>query len=659
LLPPLHQWTLEVTGGSCSVLFAYDARAGRMQATSGFALDELRTESWIPGLPESTLVNDAFTRRTPILVADATRQAPDLAERLGGVRAAMIVPLAAGHRRIGLLAVGFRSPPRVIGDTSEIADAFLLATELFRLRQEEVLQQDLRELLDEFGATVSATLDIGAGLDIICHRANRLFGADRTSVWIHDRSSRHLALRASSDRQHLSIGMRVSTGDMLAPAAAALRRSRSAAVGGETSTRIVTIPLRGCRRALGALVLDGVRVEPGGEHDLLDRANELGRQLSSAVDSLQLLDDVLESRRELESLLDSMPYLIVIVDHRGRIVHANEPFAHRLGLTRERLRSRPLTDCVGPELAAWLAVQTQGPARLATGATASREMVDPVLDGPFVVTVADRLDRDHNRAGFLMIARDLTPGSHLDAEREEQRQRLAQADKLAALGQFVAGIAHELNNPLQGVLGHVELLRATRALPRPLRPAIRAIYREADRAAKIVRSLLAFTGARRMARRAVNLQSVLQRALALRQAACQAGQIEVVRHYAAEAPRVFGDPFLLHQVFLNMIMNAEDAIRAARRAGRIEITTAVADSGDRVVTTIRDTGEGIRTEALPRIFEPFYTTKDVGEGMGLGLALAYGIIQEHGGAISAANHPDGGAVITVDLPAAPRERSRD
>jgi PAS domain S-box-containing protein len=366
----------------------------------------------------------------------------------------------------------------------------------------------------------------------------------------------------------------------------------------------------------------------------------------------------LASRGELDSLLDSMPYLAAVSDHRGRIVHANEAFARRAGIRRDRLRGRLMADCVGPELGAWFATEIRRSAGRKAAMAATREIVDPVLDGPFIVTITARLDRHRKPAGHLLIARDLTASTRLDAEGEGHRQRLAQSEKLAALGQFVAGIAHELNNPLQGVLGHVELLRATRALPRPLRPTIRTIYREADRAAKIVRNLLVFAGSRRMARRPVSLHTVLQRVIRLRQAACRARDIEVVRHYADHAPRVSGDPLLLHQVFLNMVMNAEEAISAAGRAGRIEISTAVADSGDRVIATIRDTGEGIPVEALTRIFEPFYTTKDVGQGTGLGLPIAYGIVQEHGGSIAAANDPAGGAVITVELPAAPARTDR-
>ena len=209
-----------------------------------------------------------------------------------------------------------------------------------------------------------------------------------------------------------------------------------------------------------------------------------------------------------------------------------------------------------------------------------------------------------------------------------------------------------MNNPLQGVLGHLELMRTTGAFPKQLRREVQTIYREADRAAKIVRNLLVFAGSRRLARRSVSLPGVLQKVLALRAPAHRAADIEVVRHYDEQLPRVQSDPLLLHQVFLNMVMNAEHAIQATGRGGRIEITTKIARSRDRIIATVRDTGTGIPDDTLPRIFEPFYTTKEVGKGTGLGLAIAYGIVQEHGGHISAANHPDGGAVFTVELPTA-------
>jgi len=661
LLPDLHQHALDVTGGRCSLLFEYNPRNGVMHATSGFGLETLPIDPWTPTPDESAIVGNAFASRTGLVVTDADRDMPDLASRLGS-NAALLLPLAHGDERVGLLAVGFSgaAPASLPGHVPEVADTFLVALELSRLRQRDDLQRDIRQLVDEFWQSISATLQLAAGLDIFCHGASRLFGADRTMVWVHDRRARHLVLRASSDPDQASSGVHIAADDSLSSVAVAMRRAQAeiepTARGGSSAddpsaTSTVTVPLRGCRRALGTAVFEGVRVEPGGELDLLDRADELGRQLSNAIENLQLLDDVMRSRREIEETFDSIAHLVAVFDGRRRIVHVNNAFATRVGRTREQLLDRPLTDFVGPELAAWLGeLATTSASR--ERAPAMREIVDSALNGPFMVTVTDLLNPEHERIGGVMVARETTPQTKLEAEREELRQRLTQSEKLAALGQFVAGIAHELNNPLQGVLGHLELMRVTGAFPKHLRREVQVIYREADRAAKIVRNLLVFAGSHRRPRRAVSLNSVLQKVVALRAPACRAADIEVVRHYDEKLPRVQSDPLLLHQVFLNMVMNAEHAVASTGTGGRIEITTKAARARNVIVATVRDTGRGIAPDVLSRIFEPFYTTKDVGKGTGLGLAIAYGIVQDHGGQIIAANHPEGGAVFTVELPMA-------
>jgi signal transduction histidine kinase len=266
--------------------------------------------------------------------------------------------------------------------------------------------------------------------------------------------------------------------------------------------------------------------------------------------------------------------------------------------------------------------------------------------------VTPLINQDGDPVGRVLVARDITAQTRLESEREALRERLGQSEKLASLGQFVAGIAHEINNPLQGVLGHLELLIGTSDAARPVRPMLRRIYQEGDRAAKIVRNLLVFTGSRRMARQRVRIDRVLSRALASRSAARRRAHIEVSRHQADEVPDVAGDPLLLQQAILNILINAEHAITATSGQGRIETSVAASLDKGMVQVTIRDTGRGIPAEILPRIFDPFFTTKEVGQGTGLGLAITYGIVQEHGGTIQAANAPEGGASFVIELPAA-------
>lgn len=252
------------------------------------------------------------------------------------------------------------------------------------------------------------------------------------------------------------------------------------------------------------------------------------------------------------------------------------------------------------------------------------------------------------------LARQLSVGVEnvlLLEELLRQRQRMAQSEKLASLGQFVAGIAHEMNNPLQGVLGHLELLMRTSPAARPLKKELRGIYQEADRAAKIVRNLLAFSGSRRLTRRRLSLERLVSRVLTSRRAALRKQSIEIVRADGEDLPSISGDPLLLHQAFLNVLINAEHAATLGEGPARIDVRVHVDRERGMVVTTVRDSGQGVPADILPRIFDPFFTTKEVGRGTGLGLAITYGIIQEHGGAIHAANDPHGGAVFTIELPA--------
>jgi C4-dicarboxylate-specific signal transduction histidine kinase len=266
---------------------------------------------------------------------------------------------------------------------------------------------------------------------------------------------------------------------------------------------------------------------------------------------------------------------------------------------------------------------------------------------PFVFTVSPLVGRDEERIGLVMVARDITDKSRHEAQRIELRNRLTQSEKLAALGQFVAGIAHELNNPLQGVLGHLELmLHEPTQLPARSKRDLKLVFREADRAAKIVHNLLVFAGSRRIARRRHNVNLVITRALSLRATACSAAGIEVVKNLTPKLPRIAGDSLLLQQTVLNIVLNAEQALANVPGKRRIEVSTARRDNS--VELRIADTGPGIPKEVLPRLFEPFFTTKEVGKGTGLGLAIAYGIVQKHGGQLHAANRREGGAVFTVE-----------
>jgi PAS domain S-box-containing protein len=405
VLPHLHQYALERTGGDAVLLFEHNPRSGILHATAGYGLNDLRLEAWTASDEEEHLAATALRDNLPTFIADLEREMPELASRLQRP-AALLVPLVRGADAVGLVAIGFSAPADLAtpGNVTDLQDAFLVSLELCQLRRGDELQNDVRELVEDFSRTLSASLNLGEALERFCGRANHVFAADRTSVWIHDRRSRQLVLHASSESVRPD-ELRLSVDDPFAPAAVALRGVRAqlspASVDGEHDT--VTVPLRGCRRALGTLIFEGVRVESGSELELLDRADHLGRQLASDIEAMQLLDEVVRARRETADIINVIRDLVVVSDERGRIIHANEPFAARTGIRRQDLTDRLVTTVVGPELAAWLA------ARLTSRDTDERghALVDSILGGPLLVTVVALRHHDSETAGHVVIARDL------------------------------------------------------------------------------------------------------------------------------------------------------------------------------------------------------------------------------------------------------------
>jgi GAF domain-containing protein/CheY-like chemotaxis protein len=241
-------------------------------------------------------------------------------------------------------------------------------------------------------------------------------------------------------------------------------------------------------------------------------------------------------------------------------------------------------------------------------------------------------------------------------ELQETQAQLLQAGKLSAVGQLVSGVAHELNNPLSVVIGYGQLLMA-KDLPPELRRPIELVVAQGDRMAKIVQSLLFFSRQRKPERGAVNLRDVIEQTVGLRATQLTLSGIHVDAAYGNGLPQAEGDEHQLQQVFLNLLLNAEQAILGSgageQRVGdRVRVSTTTRQEGDQawLIAEVADNGPGIPTEVLPRIFEPFFTTKRVGVGTGLGLSVSYGIIQQHGGRLSVASQP-GRTVFTVELPA--------
>lgn len=256
-------------------------------------------------------------------------------------------------------------------------------------------------------------------------------------------------------------------------------------------------------------------------------------------------------------------------------------------------------------------------------------------------------DESGNIEGVVLSGRDVT-----DIKRLEEQ--LIQSEKLAAMGQMLAGVAHELNNPLTAVLGVTELLQERAPDDESFKRQLDLTHRQARRAARIVQNLLEFSRPASAQKKLLDLNNLIERTLQLHEHSLRRNNIEVEFRPDPSLPGVIGDANQLIQVFLNLVANAEQAIREVRESGRLQIRPARA--GNRLSITFQDDGVGIRPESLPRLFDPFYTTKRPGGGTGLGLSICMSIVREHGGIIEAEALPAGGSAFMVFLPAAPPEQ---
>ena len=376
-----------------------------------------------------------------------------------------------------------------------------------------------------------------------------------------------------------------------------------------------------------------------------DTAGRIQRHQGTLVDITRRREIELQLHREQEfarRLVQSFPDLVIAADRQGRYSFVSPRSRELLGFTPEEM--------IGTPLGARMDLRDRKVVREIFDALVSGQSTEGSLeylterkDGEmrlFRATASPLLGASGQIEGIIASARDIT-------EAKRMEQQLIQAERLAAMGQMIAGVAHELNNPLTAVLGVTELLRDSAVDP-AMRRQLELAHRQARRAAQIVQSLLSFSRPPQPRKSSVHVSDLIQRSLQLHEHSLRANGITVDFVPKAGLPTVLGDASQLTQVFLNLIANAEQAIHELRDHGTLRIR--VGNLGNRVLATFQDDGVGIRREILPKLFDPFFTTKRPGRGTGLGLSICLAILREHGGQIEAQPLTDGGSVFTVSLP---------
>lgn len=421
--------------------------------------------------------------------------------------------------------------------------------------------------------------------------------------------------------------------------------------------------------------------------DVIQKMDEVYTQLVADEVALEAKNAELEQTQQfLMSLLSSMSDVLIAIDGQGRVVETNAALCELVGREDEALRGRPL--------AALLADEASG-ARLRhvldavlperASATVEVDLVDAQGQRvPVDLNCTPRRQADGRRAGHVLVGRPLgeIKRAYLALREAHEalkrtQQQLLHSEKMASLGRLVAGVAHELNNPISFVLGNVHALQkygerlaryldaihdgsdrdAQAALRKSLRidalladlpSLLQGMQEGAQRTADIVAGLKRFSAVDREERAPVDLRSVVERAIHWVRKGTAPG-FRIDWQPPGEAVVVHGSAGQLLQVMMNLIQNAVDAT-AGRSDGRLSIGLQCADG----LATLRfeDNGPGIAPEVIGKVFDPFFTTKPVGQGTGLGLSISYGIVERHGGRLEAANAPQGGAVFGVSLPLA-------
>src|SRR5579862_9179578 len=350
-------------------------------------------------------------------------------------------------------------------------------------------------------------------------------------------------------------------------------------------------------------------------------------------------------RRERDfnrNILNNTQSMILVLDTVGLVSYANRR-CFEAGYREQDLLGRPLVEMVPqgrrPTLAEALEKTLEG--------TPVDNLELPIFRGNgtaghFSISLSPMRDEEGHINSVVVVMADITAAADLQA-------KLMHTEKMAALGQLVSGVAHEVNNPLAAIVGFTDLLLENPEVPENAKEELHVILQEAQRTRVIVQNLLSFARQMPAQREPLQVNSVLQQTVKLRAYDLSNHGVELIEGYGEDLPVIVGDPHQLQQAFLNILNNAYDAVHETRRKGKIEIKTSHRDG--RLEIMFRDNGPGISHP--DRIFDPFFTTKEVGKGTGLGLSICYGIVRAHSGEILARNNPDGiGSTFIVRLPVA-------
>jgi PAS domain S-box-containing protein len=558
---------------------------------------------------------------------------------------------------------------RVVVAVLAMAAIVMVAAPVKNFLQEQVdrlfygERYDLRNSLLDFGRTLSATTALDPLLDALVNRLQEVMNVGRVAIFIEDKHapSGYVVARSAGlssevivppDFREMIRVRSAETGvvraddlDLTSETVATVRRSLHYYVPCVVRGRMVAVIGLG-RSADGALL----------SSEDVEILRTVSGYVAVAIENSLLYKDQQERAGELkllkefnESIIESINVGLLAVDLEGRVTRLNSALEHILDLRRDAAVGRYVEDLFSEDFAdtlwqvlgtdGWRLKEIRNIYKLHTATRANRSLVLNIALAP--------LQDGQGQTGALVVLEDVTARISLE-------EQLQQREKLSSIGLLAAGVAHEVNTPLTGVSSYTQMLLGMLSENDPKHALLLKVRTQAERATNIVNNLLNFsrTGSATEFGE-IDIAKVLDDTLQLLEPQLRRNQIEILRSYDRDSPRVYGNSGKLQQVFTNLLLNARDAIPDG---GRITISTNSSEDGSLTVE-VSDTGVGIAPENVAKIYDPFYTTKGVGRGTGLGLAVSYGIVQEHAGHISVESTPGQGTSFRITLPTA-RARAR-
>src|SRR5437870_4788087 len=482
-------------------------------------------------------------------------------------------------------------------------------------------------------------------IELVARALAELLKPDRLSVILLDAESNRLAVTydthpvpARTDDPLLQLALR--RGPLAFPRDVreeARRRGAALPDDAPSPGSWLGAPLVAAGRTMGAVSLSSERSSVLGKAELTLVSAVLA-QAAIALENARLVELLSSAKREWEKTVDAISQAICIVDAHGTVRRANRVFAELIQTAVTAIPGRPWIGLLPPP---W-------------SDPVARAIADPAAS-PLELRAGDR-------TLWLTVIPMAEPGAAVlvfedQTDRRRLQDQLIQSEKMSAIGQLIAGVAHDLNNPLASVVGFSDFLAEAGEIPPSLAEPLQVIREEAERAATIVKNLLSFARRQEGERTPLSVRALLDSTLALLRNQLMAHKVEATLEVEPGLPDLEVSPNQIKQVFVNIINNACQAIASDAPSGRIWITAKRLHES--VAVSVTDSGPGMPEEIASRVFEPFFTTKPEGAGTGLGLSISQGIVKEHGGRITLETPPGRGATFTVELPlraeAAPAE----